>query len=112
MLTKALHAVGIAVILYLTIEVLALASLEVTSHGFISSFLLVLIPLLFLELFVHPLLRLVLLPLRFLTLGLISFILSICLVYVFQLLHPAFTTELLGFLVLGICFAFLQKFFS
>ena len=111
MVKKLFHILLLGSLLYLAVVYVDSVTLSVEEYGFWVSFVLLVLVVCVVELFIHPLLRLVLLPVRILTFGVISFLLSTSLVYVLTLVYPPFSiSSLFGFLLLGGVFAVVQRF--
>ena len=111
MLKKLLHIVLIGGVLFFCLTLFdTVFLLEVERYGFLVSFVLLLLSFSLIELFIHPILRLLFLPIRILTLGSVSFLLSTALVFAFTSFYPAFVIEgVMGYLILGGSFALLQR---
>ena len=102
-----IRALCIGIVLFVFIELLDGVSLAVPPQDFLLEFGKLLGLFLIVELILYPILRIITLPIRWLTLGLASIVLSIVLVYLVAYLYGPFIIEsilyagLLGF-VFGI----------
>ena len=109
MIKHVIHIIGIAVVLYLGIKVFGVAFLETKKLGFALSFTILLILFTSIELVIHPIIRLIFAPIRWITLGIASVLISVVMVHLVILVYPSFTVSS-GFttLLLGFIFAFFQ----
>ena len=97
-------------VLYTAITRMDSVSLQEGEHGFWISFGILLAIFAVVELVLHPTVRLILIPIRFITFGLASLLLSVGLVYGVVLLYPPFTVSSVWVIfLLGGIFAVLQK---
>ena len=79
--------------LYLSIIYLDGISLQITEYGFILTFSLLFLIFAAVELLLYPVMKMLILPLRILTLGFASAILSVNLVYIIAFIVPFFTVS-------------------
>ena len=111
MVMKLLHLVAIVAMLYAAIFYLEILSLQPLSESILSSFIVLSLLFLLVESFVHPLIRLILFPLRVITLGAFSLVISITLTFFVLQIYPFVEASFLGIGFLGVGFSFLQKLF-
>ena len=111
MLKKLFHVALIGGVLFFCLSLFEnVFVLEVERYGFWVSFALLLLSFSLIEVYIHPILRLLFLPIRNLTFGSVSFLLSTVLVFTFTSFYPAFVIEgVMGYLILGGVFALLQR---
>ena len=104
-----IHIGLLVAVLYFPITYLDGISLVSGPHGFLISFLLLALIFSFIEIVLHPLLRLIFLPVRMLSFGIVSIVLSICLVWLVVFLYPPFDATTFWIFVIGFIFALLQR---
>ena len=110
MLKIFLHIILLAGVLYVAIAYIDNVSLTIGTQGPLVSFLLLLAIVSGIEVVIHPIIRLLLLPIRLVTFGLISIPLSVGAVYLTTVLHPPFIVgSFTSLLLLGIAFAVVQR---
>lgn len=88
-----LRLVLVAVVLYVSVVYLDGIVLTDTSYGIIPSFILLFAVFAVIEVILYPIMKMLILPLRLITFGLASAVLSVNLVYVVAWLHPFFTVS-------------------
>ncbi len=110
MVKSVLHILTIAAVLHVAREV-GIIILETELNPYLS-FAALLAIFAINELVVHPILRLVLLPIRLITFGIASTLISVALVYAVVQLYPPLTVSLIYIFLLGFIFALLQKAFK
>lgn len=81
----------IGVVLYLSIVYLDGIVLEATRYGIVVSFFLLLLIFSFVEVLIYPIVKMLILPLRLLTFGFASAVLSVNFVYVIAFVYPFFS---------------------
>ncbi len=95
--------------LYLSIEYFDGISLEPTQYGILVSFVLLFLLFAAVELLLYPMMKMLILPLRILTLGFASMALSVNLVYIIAFLLPFFiVSSLWQAAVLGVGIGFVR----
>ena len=95
--------------LYLSIAYLDGISLEPTQYGIFISFVLLFLLFAVVELLLYPIMKMLILPLRVLTFGFASAVLSVNLVYIVSLLLPFFVvSSLWQAMVLGVGIGFVR----
>ena len=117
MLMKLVHIGLIGVVLYFTIVFIDGVSLETQAYPFVpplispfaQSFSLLLALCAIVEMIIHPILRLILLPIRFITFGIASIILSAVLVSAVVFIYPPFNASIFWIFAIGFAFALFQK---
>lgn len=80
----------IGVLLYLSIVYLDGVTLTATKYGIIPSFVLLLAIFAVVEVLLYPIMKMLILPLRIITFGFASAVLSVNLVYIIALMYPFF----------------------
>lgn len=93
--------------LYFSILYLSGISLVTDQHGFIVSFSVLFALFAGIEIILYPVMRLVILPLRLLTFGFASLVLSVLLVYAVSFFHPPFViSSVFHAVLLGVTLGF------
>ena len=86
-----LRIILIWVALYLSIVYLDAISLAPTKYGIVSSFVILFVIFAAVEILLYPVMKMLLLPLRILTFGFASAVLSVSLIYIIAFMFPLFT---------------------
>ena len=109
MVKIALRIILMGVVLYGGVEFLGdhITLLDM-QYGFLVSFATALFVFTIIEIAIHPLLNIVILPLRLITFGIASIILSIVLVFFVSLILPLFEVTLIGASLLGFGFGVIR----
>ena len=101
----------IGVLLYLGITYLDGITLTATRYGIILSFAILLIIFAVIELLLYPMIKMLILPLRIVTLGFASAILSVNLIYIVAFMFPFFAvSSLWQAIVLGVGIGLIRVF--